>query len=158
MSDSNKSPTEATTSRTSLESSCVDSNFSKVTDEKKPVSERQSPFVSPSYSTQPQSLGLLHSCHASSKLWAQSPFQRRQLTMRPDAFSSMHMQHMLSFIPRLNSEEDRGLHSESVSLPPFGYQLSPEVLEYQVCFRNSIFFIAPFKDFDQPIRWKIGNI
>lgn len=135
MPDSNKGPTDVRASRTSLDSSCVDSNFSKLKDEKKPAPEQQSPPVSPSSSTHPKTVGLSDSCHTFSKLGAQSSFPPRHLTVRPDA-SGMHMQHMLSFIPGLNSEEDRGLHSESFFLPPLGYQLSSEVLEYQVCFRN----------------------
>lgn len=145
MPDSNKGPMEARTSRTSLDSSCVDSNFFKLKDEKKPVLEQQSPSVSPSSGTHPQTLGLSDSCHAFSKPGAQSLFHPRHLTARPEAFSGVRMQHMLSFIPGLNSEEDRGLHSESFFFPPFGYQLSPEALEYQVCFRTHNLLLPPFR-------------
>lgn len=149
MLDCNKGPMEARTSRTSLDSSGVDSNFAKFKDEKKPVSEtQQSPSVLPSSGTHPQTLGPSHSCHAFSKLWAQSPFHPRQLTVTPDAFSSMHMQHMLSVRPGLANEEDRGLHSESFSLPPFGYQLSPEVLEYQVFLRKHNLLLVLINKFD----------
>lgn len=146
MPDSKNGPMDARTSRASLDFSCADSNFSKLKDEKKkPLLEQQSPSVSPSSGSYPQTLGLSDSCHAFSKLRAQSPFQPRHLTVRPDAFSSTHMQHMLSFIPGLNREEDRGLHSESFFLPPFGHQLSPEVLEYQVCFRKHHLLLPPLK-------------
>lgn len=148
MPDCNKGPMEARTSRTSLDSFAVDSNFSKFKDEKKPVSEKQSSSVLPSSGTHPQTLGPSHSCHAFSKLWAQSLFHPRQLTVTPDAFSSMHMQHMLSVRPGLTCEEDRGLHSESLSSPPFGYQLSPEVLDYQVCFRKHNLLLVFINQFD----------
>ncbi|XP_075876408.1 T-box transcription factor TBX2b-like isoform X2 [Nelusetta ayraudi] len=127
MSEPHKDPMEARTSRTSHDSSCVDYNFSKLKDEKKPVSLPQSPALSSSSSTQPQTLGLSDSCHTFSKLGAPSSFHPRHLSVMPD----MHMQHVFSFIPGLNSEENRGLHSQSVLLPPFGYKLPPEVLEYQ---------------------------
>lgn len=140
ISDPHKDPMEARTSRTSHDSSCVDYNFSKLKDEKKPVSLPQSPALSSSSSTQPQTLELSDSCHTFSKLGAPSSFHPRHLSVMPD----MHMQHVFSFIPGLNSEENRGLHSQSVLLPPFGYQLPPEVLEYQVCFRKPTIYQCPF--------------
>lgn len=140
ISDPHKDQMEARTSRMLDDSSCVDYDSSKLKEVKKPVSLPQSLALSSSSGTHPQALGLSDSCHMFSKLGAPLLFHPRHLSVMPD----MHMQDVFSFIPGLNSKEDRDLHSQSVLLPPFGYQLSPEVLEYQVCFRKPTIYHFPF--------------
>lgn len=146
--DSKKGPVEAKPLRSPLNFSGMDSNFSELPDEKKPAAEQRSLPALQSSGTHPQTLGQSETCLAFSKFMQQSPFLPRPLSGRPDAFSSMHMQHMLTFKPGLNNQEKQSLCSESFFLPSFDLQPSPEELEYQVHFRQHI-VIATFKDFDR---------
>lgn len=64
---------------------------------------------------------------------APSLFHPRHLARKTDAFSSMYMGRLFSFLPN-STQENGGLYSQSVTLPsPFMLQLPDHMLASQVC-------------------------
>lgn len=127
--------------RTSPDSFSVDYNFStrhvsQIKDGSKPLTSLQSLTLSSPCAAHPQTLDFSGSTSQMfSKLGNSSSFHPRHLSVKPNVFSSMHMEHGFSVLPGVNNEENRGLPSQSTtSLSPFVCQLSPHMLASQVRF------------------------
>lgn len=134
-------PAEERTFRMSHDSFSVDYNFStqhmsQIKDGSKPLTSLQSLTLPSPCAAQLQTLDFSgSSSQMFSKLRDSSSFHPRHLSVKPNVFSSMRMEHGFSVLPGVNNEENRGLPSPSTtSLSPFMCQLSPNMLASQVCF------------------------
>lgn len=75
------------------------------------------------------------------KLGAPLLFNPGQLSVKPDAFSSMRRGHLFSLLPGVNTTDNGGLSSQSITSPsPFMFQLSQPMLVSQVCLSRSAAF------------------
>lgn len=136
-SNGDQEPWEERPFRTSDDSFSVDYNFStRHVSQIKDGSKHPSLTLSSSCPAHLQTLGFSgSSSQMFSKLWDSSSLHPRHLSVKPNVFSSMRMEHGSSVLPGVNNEDNRGLPSPSTtSLSPFMCQLSPNMLACQVCF------------------------